>query len=273
MIRKGLPGDIDRLMTIWLAGNLDAHPFVERNFWLSHYEEVKAALPEAELFVWEEDGEICGFAGLTGNYLAGIFVASPFRGRGIGRGLLEKVKDCRPAFTLSVYRENRRAVAFYLREGLTVLSGKTDPDTGAFAFTMGWERKEASTDAAQWERLYQAALACLSERELSPTLSAGGVSAALLSKEGQIFTGVCIDTSCSLGMCAERNAIAHMLTCGGSGVRKILALGEGGILPPCGACRELLAQLGEEAGETEILLDYSLLKVKKLKELLPDWWG
>lgn len=56
---------------------------------------------------------------------------------------------------------------------------------------------------------------------VSGYIEAGQVAAALMTKSGNIYTGICIDTACSLGMCAERNAIAHMLTCGESEIRKL----------------------------------------------------
>lgn len=111
------------------------------------------------------------------------------------------------------------------------------------------------------------------ERQLSKTVEAGGVSAALLTDKGGIYTGVCIDTACSLGMCAERNAIANMITNGESRILKLIALmpdGRAGM--PCGACRELMMQLGETAGETEILLDQETKETVRLKDLMPRWW-
>ena len=65
-----------------------------------------------------------------------------------------------------------------------------------------------------WERLYNAALQVQNPREISPFIEAGGVAAALLTKGGNIYVGVCIDTACTLGMCAERSAIANMITNG-----------------------------------------------------------
>ena len=86
------------------------------------------------------------------------------------------------------------------------------------------------------------------ERKLSPLIEAGSVSAAVLSAKGNIYTGVCIDTACSLGMCAERNAIANMITNGESQIIKIVAVmpdGKAGM--PCGACREFIMQLNKTA--------------------------
>ena len=96
---------------------------------------------------------------------------------------------------------------------------------------------------------------------VSGYIEAGQVAAALMTKSGNIYTGICIDTACSLGMCAERNAIAHMLTCDGT-----MSL-------PCGACCEFMMQLGQWAGEIEILIDYQKAEVRQLKDLCPNWWG
>ena len=95
-----------------------------------------------------------------------------------------------------------------------------------------------------------------------------------MTKSGNIYTGICIDTACSLGMCAERNAIAHMLTCGESEIRKLaVVMSDGTMALPCGACCEFMMQLGQRAGEIEILIDYQKAEVRQLKDLFPNWWG
>ena len=112
------------------------------------------------------------------------------------------------------------------------------------------------------------------ERKISPLIEAGSVSAAVLSAKGNIYTGVCIDTACSLGMCAERNAIANMITNGENQILKMVAVmpdGKAGM--PCGACREFMMQLNKTAGETEILSDYETRKTIRLKSLIPAWWS
>lgn len=125
-----------------------------------------------------------------------------------------------------------------------------------------------------WNILYNAALKVQNDRTISPFIDAGGVAAALLTKSGNIYVGVCIDTSCSLGMCAERNAIANMITNGESQIDKIVAvMPNGKVGSPCGACREFMMQLDKDSGEIEILLDIESKKTIRLKELIPDWWG
>ncbi len=125
-----------------------------------------------------------------------------------------------------------------------------------------------------WNKLYEAARKVQDGRVLSPFVEAGGVAAAILTKKGNVYVGVCIDTASSLGMCAERNAIANMITCGESQIDKVVAvMPNGKVGSPCGACREMMMQLDKDSGEIEILLDLQTKKTVKLKELMPDWWG
>ena len=125
-----------------------------------------------------------------------------------------------------------------------------------------------------WNKLYNAALKVQNARTISPFIEAGGVAAAILTKNGNIFVGVCIDTASTLGMCAERNAIANMITNGESEIEKVVAVMSDGTLgAPCGACREYMMQLDKNSGEIEILLDLESKKTVKLKQLIPNWWG
>lgn len=125
-----------------------------------------------------------------------------------------------------------------------------------------------------WKELYAAAKSVQQFRTVSPFIEAGGVAAAVLTQTGNVYVGVCIDTACSLGMCAERNAIANMLTHGESRIARVVAvMPDGRVGPPCGACRELMMQLDAGSGEIEILLDVQTEKTVRLKELVLDWWG
>ena len=123
-------------------------------------------------------------------------------------------------------------------------------------------------------KLYNAALKVQNARVISPFIEAGGVAAAILTKSGNIYVGVCIDTASTLGMCAERNAIANMITNGESKIGKVVAvMSDGSLGAPCGACREYMMQLDKDSGEIEILLDLESQKTVKLKQLIPNWWG
>lgn len=125
-----------------------------------------------------------------------------------------------------------------------------------------------------WKILYDRAKAVQCERNLSPWMEVGSVGAAVLTDRGNIYTGICIDTACGMGMCAERNAIANMLTNGEHRISKVVAvMPDGSSGTPCGVCREFMMQLGPESKDIEVLLSLDPLQTVRLGEQLPDWWG
>ena len=125
-----------------------------------------------------------------------------------------------------------------------------------------------------WKELYQAAKAVQNPRDISERISAGGVAAAIESASGKIYTGVCVVTSSSLGICAERNAMFNMITNGENEIKRVLAIMPNGKTgAPCGACREFMAQLMiGRYHEVEIMLDIENEKIVMLDELTPEWW-
>jgi cytidine deaminase len=119
--------------------------------------------------------------------------------------------------------------------------------------------------------LIKHAAAVTKHRQLGEN-SAGGVGCALLSARGEIFTGVCIDTACSMGFCAEHNAIGSMITAGESRIVMIVAVskdkkGKIRILKPCGRCREFMRQVNMDNMETKVVIGKN--KTVRLKSLLP----
>ncbi len=125
-----------------------------------------------------------------------------------------------------------------------------------------------------WEEMYRAARSVQNERRISDYVEAGCVAAAVLSAGGTIYTGVCIDTCSTLGICAERNAIFNMITNGEHEIEKVLAvMPDGRTGAPCGACRELMVQLMPRSyRRIEIMLDYENRRTVSLGELTPQWW-
>lgn len=121
-----------------------------------------------------------------------------------------------------------------------------------------------------FQTLYSAALEVLGPRQVSEDIEAGGVAAALVTDKGNIYRGVCIDTACSLGFCAEHAAVAAMLTAGENRVEQIVAVGcDKQVMPPCGRCRELLAQLGN----LDALVYVSPGRAVPVRDLLPWYWA
>ena len=102
-------------------------------------------------------------------------------------------------------------------------------------------------------------------------MSAGSISAAILTPSGKVYTGICIDVSCGIGFCAEHAAVAAMLKDRETRIEMVVAVdGDGKILPPCGRCRELMLQVNAENGDARVVVEGQ--RTVPLKELLPFRW-
>ena len=123
----------------------------------------------------------------------------------------------------------------------------------------------------KFDELYEKAKSVINPRKLSEYAEAGGVGATILSESGTVYTGVCIDTECSMGLCAEHAAAAAMVTAGENRVIRMIAVNwDGKILPPCGRCREYISQLHKDNLNTEVMVKEGVIVT--IRELLPYNW-
>lgn len=142
MIRQYIDGDIDEVMQIWLNSNIQAHGFISPDYWRNNFAAVKEMLPLAEVYVHESDSanQTDGFIGVNNDFIEGIFVKEGAQSKGVGKQLLDHVKEIKLALKLNVYQKNKRAIQFYLREKFSIQSENTDDTTGEKEFTMVWNR-------------------------------------------------------------------------------------------------------------------------------------
>lgn len=140
MIRKLRKTDRDEVAYIWLHTNKKAHDFIAETYWDEHFEMVEGMLGDAEIYVFEEQGQIKGFVGLDGEYIAGIFVREKEQSLGIGKQLLDFVKSLKGQLKLNVYQKNERAIKFYTREQFEIQDEQTDEATGEAEYLMLWKK-------------------------------------------------------------------------------------------------------------------------------------
>jgi cytidine deaminase len=121
-------------------------------------------------------------------------------------------------------------------------------------------------------RLIAAARSVQGNFDISPDgFAAGGVGAAILTDKGNIYTGICIDVACGIGFCAEHSAIAEMLKQRETHIVAAVAVGDTGVMPPCGRCREFMMQIDRRNAEAEVIVSEE--RIVKLSELLPFYWN
>ena len=140
MIRVVQKTDITKVADIWLDTNIKAHNFIPAEYWKSNFRSVKEALLLAEVYVYEYDTEIQGFIGLNDEYMEGIFVRDEMQSQGIGKLLLNFVKEKKTKLYLNVYQKNTRAIRFYQREDFEIQREGLDEVTGEKDYVMVWQR-------------------------------------------------------------------------------------------------------------------------------------
>lgn len=141
-IRKFIPSDIEAVMKIWYEGNIEAHDFIDKEYWDRHYNYVKRTLTQTDVYIYETNGKVVGFVGMDDSYLAGLFVQKDFRGLGFGTRLLERIKEENEYFTLHVFANNYGAYTFYKNRGLCVRGEEVNEDLGEIEYLMYYKRKK-----------------------------------------------------------------------------------------------------------------------------------
>lgn len=141
-IRKANKVDINRVMDIWLQANLEAHNFVDPNYWKDNFAVVKQEIQSADVFVVEVKNEIVGFAGLKEDYLAGIFFDQKVRHQGLGTELLNYLKHRYPQLILDVYQKNLAAINFYRKNGFKIIQEKEYQNQNLNEYQMMWKSGE-----------------------------------------------------------------------------------------------------------------------------------
>ena len=141
-IRKIIDTDIEQVMRIWYEGNLEAHDFVDTEYWDRNKNYVRRALSQFDVYVYESDAKVVGFVGMDGDYLAGLFVHRDFRGLGFGTRLIERMKEDHEYFTLHVFKKNDDAYTFYRNRGLRILDLEVNEDLGEEEYLMYYRKKK-----------------------------------------------------------------------------------------------------------------------------------
>lgn len=134
--------DQNAVMRIWYKGNLEAHDFVPRAFWDRNFNFVRRNLKDIELYVYEIEGMVVGFVGISKNHVEGLFVDKDYRDEGIGTRLINYIKEDRDFFTLHVFESNYGAVRFYENRGLIKMEESVHEELGEVEYLMYYRKKK-----------------------------------------------------------------------------------------------------------------------------------
>lgn len=140
IIRQPQPAEVEDMIRIWIDGNMQAHPFIQPDYWMNHIGYMREVIPQSEVYVYEQDGNIVGFIGLEERHIAGLFIDKHYQSQGIGTSLIEFVKQKHLSLTLTVYRKNEKAMYFYQRNNFVVMGERTDTNNNEVELLMRWDK-------------------------------------------------------------------------------------------------------------------------------------
>ena len=140
LIREFETNDLDRVMKIWLESNIKSHHFIDESYWQGNYDLVKDLLLKSPVYIYQECKTIVGFVGLVDSYIGGIFVDANNQSKGIGKALLDYIKNQHKELNLQVYKKNSRAIDFYKRERFLVVKEQIDTNTNEKELVMNWSK-------------------------------------------------------------------------------------------------------------------------------------
>ncbi len=131
MIRPYKETDLSKLLEAWYSASLLGHPFLDEAFFQQERNKVREVfLPNAETWVFEQDGAVVGFIALIGNEVGALFVESKYHGRGIGRALMDHARSIRDFLELVVFKDNKVGRDFYEKCGFHHVDEHVDKETG-----------------------------------------------------------------------------------------------------------------------------------------------
>lgn len=138
-IRKMESNDITKVVELWYETSLQAHYFISPDYWKENKEAMAGEyLPDSETYLAIQEGNIVGFISMIDNYLAAIFVQRDRQRHGIGKKLLNYIKERRTIIQLKVYKKNSDGVHFYTDQDFTILSENKDEITNEIELLMEW---------------------------------------------------------------------------------------------------------------------------------------
>lgn len=137
MIKEFKIENLEEVMEIWLQTNINAHDFIERDYWINNFDLVKKLLSDAKVYIFQEDNIIKGFIGvIEDGYIAGLFVKEEYQREGIGEKLIKYIKPKYNQLKLDVYSKNKNAMKFYLKNNFKIVNEKNNEDTNELEYEM-----------------------------------------------------------------------------------------------------------------------------------------
>jgi len=133
--------DIKIVVELWYETSIQAHNFISQDYWKENKDAMaNVYLPNSESYLAIHNDTIVGFISMADNYLAALFIKTDMQGNGIGKKLLNYIKERRETIQLKVYKKNARSVQFYEMQDFKTLSESNDENTNEIENLMEWNK-------------------------------------------------------------------------------------------------------------------------------------
>lgn len=143
MIRKMKKSEVDTLVSLWFDASVQAHSFIAEDFWQSQMLAMKETyLPSCDTYIYEKEGTILGFISYHQGFVPALFVSNRVQSQGIGRKLLDFIKQQHHQLQLAVYAQNLRAHSFYQAQGFKDAGSQLCEHTNHKEILMEWSQEK-----------------------------------------------------------------------------------------------------------------------------------
>lgn len=141
MIRKYKATDLTNIIDIWYKTSTIAHPFLENDFVERVQKDMRDIyIPNAETWLYEDEGVVIGFISMLGNEIAGLFVNPNQQTKGIGTQLVNFVAKLHNELEVEVFEKNKIGRPFYDKYGFIFIKKYFDQASNQEVFRLKFKK-------------------------------------------------------------------------------------------------------------------------------------
>ena len=145
MIRKIREEDLTNVMTLWVKGNFKANSFIEKDYWLEIYNQVKVEfLENFKTYVYVENEEILGFISIQENEIKAICVKEENRRNGIGTKLVNYCRDNlkeNEELYIKIFEKNMNSILFFSKLQFKNSKVQLNEQFNETEYVMTWKKE------------------------------------------------------------------------------------------------------------------------------------
>ncbi len=145
MIRKIREDDLTNVMTLWVKANFKANSFIEKDYWLEIYNQVKIDfLENFKTYVYVENEEILGFISIHDDEIKAICVKEENKRNGIGTKLLNYCRDNlkeNEELYIKIFEKNMNGILFFSKLQFKNSKVQLNEQFNETEYVMTWKKE------------------------------------------------------------------------------------------------------------------------------------